>query len=97
MGYYFLTADAEDAFWQVPIAEEAYMKPPKEWLKKMADCGAELPDRVVRKLNTERYGRRIAGQAFVEWAAGHLKEAEPSSALDVLQRSQWRVDGSAHG
>ena len=76
MGYSFLTADAENAFWQVPIAEEAYMKPPKEWLKKMADSGVDLPDRVVWKLNTEWYGRRIAGQAFVEWAAGHLKEID---------------------
>ena len=76
MGYCFLTADAENAFWQVPIAEEAYMKPPKEWLKKMADSGVDLPDRVVWKLNTEWYGRRIAGQAFVEWAAGHLKEVD---------------------
>ena len=61
MGYCFLTADAENAFWQVPIAEEAYMKPPKEWLKKMADSGVDPPDRVVWKLNTEWYGRRIAG------------------------------------
>ena len=28
---------------------------------------------VVWKLKKERYGRRIAGQAFVEWTAGHLK------------------------
>ena len=59
MGYAFLTADAENAFWQVP---------------KQLEAGVELPDKVVWKLNKEWYGRRIAGQCFVEWAAGHLKD-----------------------
>ena len=30
MGYAFMTADAENAFWQVPIKEDAYMLPPKD-------------------------------------------------------------------
>eukprot|EP00435_Cladocopium_sp_Y103_P020520 s28_g5.t1 len=72
MGYAFMTADAENAFWQVPIKEKAYMVPPKEWSRKrMAEHGPPK-FREVWRLKVEWYGRRIAGQSFVEWAASHL-------------------------
>ena len=74
MGYAFMTADAENAFWQVPIKEDAYMLPPKDWIEKQIEAGVTLPEKVVWKLKKEWYGRRIAGQCFVEWAAGHLKD-----------------------
>ena len=74
MGYGFMTADAENAFWQVPISEEAYMEAPKEWIARQEARGIEIPNNVVWKLKKEWYGRRIAGQKFVEWTAGHLGE-----------------------
>ena len=74
MGYSFLTADVENAFWQVPIQEEAYLQAPKEWIERQLQKGVTLPENVVWKLKKEWYGRRIAGQAFVEWTAGHLKD-----------------------
>ena len=72
MGYGFMTADAENAFWQVPISEEAYMEAPKEWIARQEARGVEIPNNVVWRLKKEWYGRRIAGQKFVEWTAGHL-------------------------
>ena len=74
MGYSLLTADAENAFWQVPIQEEAYLQAPKEWIERQLEKGVTLPENVVWKLKKEWYGRRVAGQAFVEWTAGHLKD-----------------------
>ena len=62
MGYAFMTADAENAFWQVPIKEDAYMLPPKDWIEKQIEAGVTLPEKVVWKLKKEWYGRRIAGQ-----------------------------------
>ena len=74
MGYGFMTADAENTFWQVPISEEAYMEAPKEWIARQEARGIEIPNNVVWKLKKEWYGHRIAGQTFVEWTAGHLGE-----------------------
>ena len=72
-GHAFLTADAENAFWQVPIQEEVYMKAPKEWLEERVRRGDfSLHDHIVWKLEKEWYGRRKAGQSFVEWAAGKV-------------------------
>ena len=70
MGYSFMSGDAE----QVPIKEDAYMLPPKDWIEKQLEAGVELPDKVVWKRKKEWYGRRIAGQCFVERAAGRVKE-----------------------
>ncbi|OLQ03440.1 Retrovirus-related Pol polyprotein from transposon TNT 1-94 [Symbiodinium microadriaticum] len=66
-GYVFFTLDAENAFWQVPIDEECYMYPPEEWLEKRRAQG--LSTKVLWKLKKEWYGRRVAGQKFVDWAA----------------------------
>lgn len=75
MGYSFMTGDAENAFWQVPIKEKAYMRAPKSWVdKQIADGNYTQDDFIVWMLSVEWYGRRIAGQSFVEWAAGHLKD-----------------------
>ena len=40
-GYSCFTADATNAFWQVPISEECYMDPPKEWMEKRAESGED--------------------------------------------------------
>ena len=72
-GYPFITGDAENAFWQVPIDEDAYMFPPKEWLLR-EENEKWRHVRAVSKLKKEWYGRRVAGQKFVEWAANHLQE-----------------------
>ena len=67
-GYVFFTADAENAYWQVPIKEEVYMWPPTEWVEQRRAQG--LPcEGLVWKLKKEWYGRQIAGQSFVDWAA----------------------------
>ena len=66
-GYVFFTLDAENAFWQVPIDEECYMYPPEEWLEDRGQRG--LNTDVVWRLKKEWYGRRVAGQKFVDWAA----------------------------
>ena len=71
-GYVFFTGDATNAFWQVPIDEECYMMPPKEWLKKREEKGEGT--NVVWNLKKEWYGRRIAGNRWVEWFAGKLKK-----------------------
>ena len=71
-GYKFFTADATNAFWQVPIDEECYMYPPEEWKEQRKQEG--LPWDMMWKLNTEWYGRRVAGQKFVEWFAKILEE-----------------------
>ena len=71
-GYVFFTADAENAYWQVPIKEEVYMYPPDEWLEAKREAG--LPYRgIVWRLKKEWYGRQIAGQSFVDWAAEQAK------------------------
>eukprot|EP00435_Cladocopium_sp_Y103_P027470 s353_g6.t1 len=76
-GYSYLTGDAENAFWQVPIEEEAYMYPPREWFEEKVHRGDySLHDQLAWKLLKEWYGRRKAGQSFVEWAAGHLKDID---------------------
>ena len=72
-GYVCFTGDATNAFWQVPIEEEAYMDPPKEWLAAQAELG--LPTNVKWKLLKEWYGRRVAGTRWVEWFALKLKAA----------------------
>eukprot|EP00434_Breviolum_minutum_P036168 symbB.v1.2.032038.t1/scaffold3793.1/size50245/2 len=66
-GYAYFTADATNAFWQVPIKEEAYMKPPDEWLSRQEEKG--LPTDVMWKLKKEWYGRRVAGTRWVEFIA----------------------------
>ncbi|CAE7201682.1 RE1 [Symbiodinium sp. CCMP2592] len=67
-GYVFFTADAENAYWQVPIKEEVFLWPPTEWIEQRRAQG--LPcDGLVWKLKKEWYGRQIAGQSFVDWAA----------------------------
>ena len=73
MGLSFLTGDAENVFWQVLIQEETYLR--------QLDKGVTCPENVVWKPKKEWYGRRIAGQAFVEWTAGHLKELWLKCAL----------------
>ena len=75
-GYAFLTGDAENAFWQVPIKEKTFMIPPREWTKKRAAQFGPPKCRQVWQLKVEWYGRRIAGQSFVEWAAQHLSEED---------------------
>ena len=93
MGYSFLTADAENAFWQVPIQEEAYLQAPKEWIERQLEKGVTLPENVVWKLKKEWYGRRIAGQAFVEWTAGHLKDL----AFERNPAAPWLFFNSGSG
>ena len=66
-GYAYFTADATNAFWQVPIKEEAYMKPPEEWLSRQQERGQ--PTNVMWKLKKEWYGRRVAGTRWVEFIA----------------------------
>eukprot|EP00439_Symbiodinium_sp_Y106_P052723 s3817_g7.t1 len=67
-GYVYFTADAENAYWQVPIKEEVFMWPPNEWVEERRVAG--LPcESLVWKLKKEWYGRQIAGQSFVDWAA----------------------------
>ena len=92
MGYAFLTADAENAFWQVPIKEDAYMLPPKDWIEKQIEAGVTLPEKVVWKLKKEWYGRRTAGQCFAEWAAGHLKDLgfSRNPAATPARASSWK-------
>ena len=71
-GYSCFTADATNAFWQVPISEECYMDPPREWLKAREEKGEDI--QVKWKLLKEWYGRRVAGTSWVEWFAGKLKQ-----------------------
>ena len=71
-GYCFFTGDATNAFWQVPIQEECYMLPPKEWLEEEEKAGR--PTDVMWRLDKEWYGRRVAGTRWVEWYADQLKE-----------------------
>ena len=71
-GYVFFTGDATNAFWQVAIDEECFMVPPQEWLKKREEKGGNT--KVKWKLKKEWYGRRIAGNRWVEWFAGKLKK-----------------------
>ena len=66
----FFTADATNAFWQVPIEELCYMYPPKEWLEREAAAGR--PTDVMWRLDKEWYGRRVAGTRWVEWAASKV-------------------------
>ena len=68
--YCFFTADATNAFWQVPIDETCFMYPPKEWLEEEKKAGR--PTDVMWQLEKEWYGRRVAGTRFVEWAAGKV-------------------------
>ena len=70
-GYVCFTGDATNAFWQVPIEEEAYMCPPKEWLKARAEAGESTA--VKWRLLKEWYGRRVAGTRWVEWFAEKLR------------------------
>ena len=65
--YHFFTADATNAFWQVPIKEKCYMYPPKEWLEEERKAGRSTD--VMWELLKEWYGRRVAGTMWVEWAA----------------------------
>lgn len=71
--YVFFTGDATNAFWQVPIDEECYMYPPEEWLEEERKAGR--PTDVMWMLQTEWYGRRVAGTKWVEWAAGKVMKA----------------------
>ncbi|CAE7029215.1 GIP [Symbiodinium sp. CCMP2592] len=83
-GYVFFTADAENAYWQVPIKEDVYMYPPAEWLEKRKAAG--LPHQgLVWKLKKEWYGRQIAGQSFVDWAAQQAKTED----FDRCQAAPW--------
>ena len=68
--YVFFTADATNAFWQVPIEEVCFMYPPREWLAE--EKKAERPTNVMWQLRTEWYGRRVAGTRWVEFAAGKI-------------------------
>ena len=52
-GYVLFTADATNASWQVPIKEECYMVPPKEWLESKKD---------------ELHGRKVIQEGTV-WSA----------------------------
>ena len=69
----FFTADATNAFWQVPIEETCFMYPPKEWLEEERKAGRSTE--VMWQLEKEWYGRRVAGTRWVEWAAGKLVKA----------------------
>lgn len=51
----------------MPIDEECFMYPPEEWLEDRREKG--LSTDVLWKLKKKWYGRRIAGQKFVDWAA----------------------------
>ncbi len=66
-GYARFTADAHHAFWHVPIKEECYTDPPREWLAARKENN-ESTD-VMWKLEKEWYGRRLVGQGLVEWLA----------------------------
>ena len=68
--YVFFTADATNAFWQVPIQEVCFMYPPKEWLAEEKSAGRSTD--VMWQLRTEWYGRRVAGTRWVEFAAGKI-------------------------
>ena len=64
------TADATRAFWQVPQAEECYIKPPKEWLDRWVADGGD-PD-VCWQAKCWLYGQRRAPQAWTTWKAEQL-------------------------
>ena len=71
-GYVFFTADADNAYWQVPIKEDVYMLPCEEWIEKKRKAAGLPHEGLVWKLKKEWcgwYGRQIAGQSFVDWAA----------------------------
>eukprot|EP00435_Cladocopium_sp_Y103_P033607 s961_g8.t1 len=69
----FFTADATNAFWQVPIEEECYMYPPKSWIEREKRAGR--PTDVLWRLLKEWYGRRVAGTRWVKFAAGKIMKA----------------------
>jgi len=62
--------DAESAYLNVPETEECYMRPPKEWIDNEERQKRDTD--VVWKLLKMLYGRRTAGQAWVEWFSEKL-------------------------
>ena len=65
-----LTADVSNAFFHAPEDEDVYAKPPPEWLLQRAAAGESVA--VAWRLKKQLYGRRKAGQAWVEHAAKML-------------------------
>lgn len=53
--------------------------------------GLVVPDNVVWQLKKAWYGRRMAGQKFVEWTAGHLGEV----GFGRIPAAPWLFYGSA--
>ena len=91
----FFTADATNAFWQVPREEECYMYPPKQWLAKEKAAGRRTG--VMWKLLAEWYGRRVGGTRWAEFAAEAWMPAVRVGTVVILPPNLGHFTRVAHG
>ena len=71
LGQHTFGCDATNAFLHVPETEDVVVVPPSEWMKDHSAAGGS-PD-VMWKLKKQIYGRRRAGQAWVNHFAAILE------------------------
>ena len=70
--YRTFTVDVANAFLHVPVDEERYVDPPREWLAKRLAAGLSI--NVMWKLLKQLDGRRRAGTRWVDWMAALVIE-----------------------